>query len=153
PNTGRALLGSQDGIWSYRTTGGTVALPTATPTAPVSETPTPPPPPQLPTSTRVPPSPTPTKTPVPPSPTPVPVQGYKPSDPAEPGDPAVFTYFPETKHNLGHGFRDFWQANGGLAQFGFPITEELVENGVSVQYFERARFEYRDGSVTLARLG
>ena len=128
-------------------------LPTPTPSEVLSQTPTPPPPPQLPTSTRVPPTPTATKTPVPPSPTPIPVQGYKPSDPAQPGNTDVFTFFPETKHNLGHGFRDFWQANGGLAQFGFPITEEFVENGVSVQYFERARFEYRDGSVTLARLG
>jgi hypothetical protein len=81
------------------------------------------------------------------------VQGYKPSDPAQPGDPDVFTYFPDTKHNLGHGFRDFWQVNGGISQFGFPITEEFVENGVPVQYFERARFEYRDGKVTLGRLG
>jgi photosystem II stability/assembly factor-like uncharacterized protein len=153
PNSGRVLLGAPDAIWSYRLPGGQVRLPTATASPPLTASPTPPPPPQLPTSTHAPPTATATKTPIPPSPTPVPVQGYKPSDPAQPGDPEIFTYFPDTKHNLGHGFRDFWQANGSISQFGFPISEEFVENGVPVQYFERARFEYRDGKVTLGRLG
>jgi hypothetical protein len=152
-NSGRVLLGSTDAIWSYNMPSGSVTLPTATPSAVVTGSPTPPPPPQLPTSTPAPPTPSATRTPLPPTPKPTPVAGYKPTDPAEPGDPGTFTYFPDTKHNLGHGFRDFWQANGGLAQFGFPITEEFVENGVPVQYFERARFEYRDGKVILARLG
>jgi hypothetical protein len=57
------------------------------------------------------------------------------------------SYFTETGHNLGGRFRDYWQANGGLAQFGFPISEviaETLEDGkrYEVQYFERARFEY-----------
>ncbi len=56
-------------------------------------------------------------------------------------------YFPETGHNLGWGFRDFWERNGGLMQFGYPITEEIretLEDGRehTVQYFERARFEW-----------
>jgi hypothetical protein len=57
------------------------------------------------------------------------------------------SYFPETGHNLGGGFRAYWTANGGLAQFGFPLTEERRErledgNQYTVQYFERARLEY-----------
>ena len=49
--------------------------------------------------------------------------------------------------NLGGGFLQYWQANGGLAQFGYPISEEFtetLEDGQSyiVQYFERARFEH-----------
>jgi choice-of-anchor B domain-containing protein len=57
------------------------------------------------------------------------------------------TYFNETGHNLGGRFLDYWQANGGLAQFGYPLTEEyteMLEDGqtYTVQYFERARFEY-----------
>jgi len=58
-------------------------------------------------------------------------------------------YFAGTGHNLGGGFLDYWQANGGLAQFGFPLTEVIEERLVpnsptvyQVQYFERARFEY-----------
>ena len=59
------------------------------------------------------------------------------------------TYFPETGHNVGGSFIDYWRANGGLAQFGFPLTELHEERLVPgspttylVQYFERARFEY-----------
>ncbi len=58
------------------------------------------------------------------------------------------TYFPETGHYLGFGFRNYWQAYGGLAVFGYPITEEFTEisptdgKPYTVQYFERARFEY-----------
>lgn len=55
-------------------------------------------------------------------------------------------YFDATGHNLGGAFRAYWEANGGLAQFGYPISEEFtetLENGgaYTVQYFERARFE------------
>jgi LPXTG-site transpeptidase (sortase) family protein len=50
--------------------------------------------------------------------------------------------FPETGHTLAYSFRVFWQQNGGLDIFGYPITEVFVENGRPVQYFERARFEW-----------
>ena len=57
------------------------------------------------------------------------------------------TYFKETGHNLSGSFLTYWQANGGLAQFGYPISEEFsekLEDGKTyvVQYFERARFEH-----------
>lgn len=61
------------------------------------------------------------------------------------------TFFPETGHNVGSRFLAYWQANGGLAQFGLPLGEELPEDfsplgtpsrPLLVQYFERARFEY-----------
>ena len=68
-----------------------------------------------------------------------------------PADPSVSpiagqTYFQETGHNVAPDFFQYWQANGGLAQFGYPISEELqeqLEDGqtYTVQYFERARFE------------
>ena len=57
-------------------------------------------------------------------------------------------YFKETGHSLGSGFLTYWNNNGGLAQFGYPITEEFQEKNptdgktYTVQYFERARFEY-----------
>ncbi len=51
-------------------------------------------------------------------------------------------YFTETGHNLSNVFRTYWENNGSLALFGYPISEELNENGLTVQYFERARFEY-----------
>lgn len=51
-------------------------------------------------------------------------------------------YFPETEHTLSGPFLDYWQANGGLALFGYPISEPMQEGGYTVQYFQRNRFEY-----------
>lgn len=57
-------------------------------------------------------------------------------------------FFSQTGHSLGGAFKDYWEKNGGLAQFGYPWTEEFYEVNPSdgkvyiVQYFERARFEY-----------
>ncbi len=53
-------------------------------------------------------------------------------------------YFAQTGHHLSNrsGFLDFWRANGQVLIFGYPISEEFVENGRIVQYFERARFEF-----------
>lgn len=52
------------------------------------------------------------------------------------------SYFPETGHSLEGPFLDYWNAHGGLGQFGYPITDEVVENGRTTQYLERAVFEY-----------
>jgi hypothetical protein len=67
-------------------------------------------------------------------------------------------YFPETGHHLSNrsGFLDFWRANGQLQIFGYPITEEFVEDGRIVQYFERARFEFHPeliGTPSMVQLG
>jgi hypothetical protein len=68
-----------------------------------------------------------------------------PADPAAPRLPDA-VYFPATGHNLWRGFLTYWQANGDLEQFGYPISEEIRETiggrTYTVQYFERARFEY-----------
>jgi hypothetical protein len=57
--------------------------------------------------------------------------------------PAGFAYFPETGHNIGPQLKPFFDAHGGVENFGFPLTELILgSNGLQVQYFERARFEY-----------
>jgi GH25 family lysozyme M1 (1,4-beta-N-acetylmuramidase) len=60
--------------------------------------------------------------------------------------PETVRYFPETQHYVGHGFLEYFDANGGLAAFGYPITEEMQDVvGAwvgTVQYFQKARFEY-----------
>jgi hypothetical protein len=56
------------------------------------------------------------------------------------------TYFAETQHNMCGDFQSYWNTYGGLAIFGFPITEPFQENGVTTQYFERARFESHPGT-------
>ncbi len=49
---------------------------------------------------------------------------------------------PETGRSLSGRFLSYWQANGGLPVFGYPLTEEFAEGGRTVQYFERQRFEH-----------
>ena len=51
-------------------------------------------------------------------------------------------WFGETGHYVGGGFWRSWQANGGLMVFGYPLSEEVEEDGRTVQYFERAVFEW-----------
>jgi LPXTG-site transpeptidase (sortase) family protein len=60
--------------------------------------------------------------------------------------------FPETGHTLAYSFREFYDRQGGLPIFGFPITEVFVENGRPVQYFERARLEWH-GNLGLVQAG
>ncbi len=68
-------------------------------------------------------------------------------------------YFHETGHSMKGMFRVFWEANGGVETFGYPITEEYADptTGHTVQYFERARFELKDRNgepyVDLGKLG
>ena len=53
-------------------------------------------------------------------------------------------FFSPTSHHVSDraGFLNFWRENGGVLIFGYPLSEEVVEDGRIVQYFERARFEY-----------
>lgn len=69
------------------------------------------------------------------------------------------TFYSETNHRLCNGFRTYWEDNGGLWMFGYPLSEEFTEDGRVVQYFERARFEWHPENagtiyeVLLGRLG
>ena len=51
-------------------------------------------------------------------------------------------YFPETGMSVSFGFKRYFEQRGGAEIFGYPITPEIQENGFTVQYFQRARFEY-----------
>src|SRR5437016_1086366 len=73
------------------------------------------------------------------------IAGLMPARPSALGAPvsdAPSRYFPETGYAVSGSFLDYWNARGGLFSFGYPITEPTEENGLQVQYFERARFEY-----------
>lgn len=56
-------------------------------------------------------------------------------------------FYPLTGHSLADDFKAYWEHNGGLPIFGYPISEPFEERNPSdgglytVQYFERARFE------------
>ncbi|MEO5950939.1 MAG: copper resistance protein CopC, partial [Chloroflexia bacterium] len=55
--------------------------------------------------------------------------------------------FDQTKRSACGRFLEYWNANGGLAQQGYPISAEMQEKSdtdgktYTVQYFERAVFE------------
>jgi len=65
-------------------------------------------------------------------------------DPATPG----VAYFAPTGHTLRGTFRQYWEQHGGLALYGYPISEETAETSptdgqvYTVQYFERAVLEH-----------
>lgn len=75
-------------------------------------------------------------------------------------------FFTQTGHGVTGLFGTYWEQNGDLGVFGFPLSEptrETVTVGdkkevTTVQYFERARFELAKGTngadtVRLAALG
>jgi hypothetical protein len=51
-------------------------------------------------------------------------------------------YFPETGHSVHFGFLRFWETQGGLERFGYPISQEVIEHGRNVQHFQRVRLEW-----------
>ncbi len=55
--------------------------------------------------------------------------------------------FKETGRCMHGLFLGYWERNGGVGQFGYPITDELEEGGRTVQYFERARFEWHQANA------
>lgn len=75
------------------------------------------------------------------------------------------SYFSETGHAISCEFQEFWQDNGGLPIFGYPLTEPFSErepatgSDRTVQYTERQRFEAHPElagtpyAVLLGRLG
>jgi len=66
--------------------------------------------------------------------------------------------FAETAYCISGRFLSYWRENGGLAVFGLPISAQVIENTLPVQYFERQRFELHTENaapydVLLGRLG
>src|SRR5215204_4469092 len=73
--------------------------------------------------------------------------------------------FPQTGKTVRGIFLEYWSDHGGLAQQGYPISDEFVEvsaldgKSYTVQYFERTVFEHHPENkgtpyeVLLAQLG
>lgn len=59
-------------------------------------------------------------------------------------------YVKETGHSLAEPFLTYWKKNGGIELYGYPISEQIKQDGMTVQWFERARMEYHP---ELARTG
>jgi peptide/nickel transport system substrate-binding protein len=72
----------------------------------------------------------------------------------QPSNPGTVTrWFPETRHTLSGKLLEYWNLYGGLAQFGFPMSEPFQETSqadgkvYTVQYFERNRMELHPEKV------
>lgn len=88
---------------------------------------------------------------------------YDPVDPFT--DSTDRRFFPQTGHTLSYEFKRFWETSGGLAVFGYPLSEEFDERNADLQrafttqYFERERLEFHPENadtpylVLLGRLG
>lgn len=60
-------------------------------------------------------------------------------------------YFNQTSHSVAEPFLSFWRNKGGVALFGYPISEVVQQDGMRVQWFERARMEYHPEAVAKGR--
>ena len=77
--------------------------------------------------------------------------GRESEDPFKPVPPSPdngLVYFDATKHFIGKEFQSYWESNGGIPVFGYPLSEAFNEKSPTdgktylVQYFERNRLEY-----------
>lgn len=72
-----------------------------------------------------------------------------------------YIYFTQTQHSLSGSFKRYWDkfSDKALMLFGYPISEPFVENGITVQYFQRAIFQYHsefagtDNEILLELIG
>jgi hypothetical protein len=69
-------------------------------------------------------------------------------------------YFPETGQYVDDLFFDYWQQNGGLPVFGYPISQSYTDDSLpeaggasfQTQWFERARFELHPENMPSTRV-
>ena len=65
-----------------------------------------------------------------------------------------YRFIPETRHGVWGGFRAFWEATGGAAYLGNPLSEEYIADGVSYQTFERGQLRWVEGEyITMTPVG
>lgn len=89
------------------------------------------------------------------------VRPYRAGAFARPAPDDRSRHFPETGQTVAHGFLAFWEALGdevALRVLGYPLTGEMDDAGMTVQYFERAVLEHHPDAppgwtVQLRRLG
>lgn len=58
-------------------------------------------------------------------------------------------FYPIVGRHVAHAMLDFFKSRGQIDVFGYPRTDEAVENGKTVQYFQRARVEWDPVNETI----
>jgi len=77
---------------------------------------------------------------------------------AFPTDTAACRYFDQTDHTVCYEFLNFFDAYGGIEEFGYPISDLEIFGNYFVQYFQNTRMEWHPElppgeRVVLANLG
>jgi len=85
--------------------------------------------------------------------TPLGSKTYRPEKQLVINNPLACRSYPQTGYLVCFAFLEFFDQNGGVAQFGYPISPFEFRNNQIVQYFENARFEWRPGSSAGQRIG
>jgi len=58
--------------------------------------------------------------------------------------PQLVSTVTDPPHTISGGFRQLWEKpHLGLFVCGYPLTDEMAENGLTVQYFENVRMEWK----------
>lgn len=78
---------------------------------------------------------------------------YKPEQQLVINSPLACRTYSQTGYAVCFTFLEFFDKNGGVAQFGYPISPFEFRNNQIVQYFENARFEWRPGASADQRVG
>jgi hypothetical protein len=78
---------------------------------------------------------------------------YSPGQQLVINNPFACRTFTETGYAVCFAFLEFFEQNGGVARFGYPISPFEFRNNQIVQYFENARFEWRPGLAEDQRIG
>lgn len=68
---------------------------------------------------------------------------YIPAAQLNTASPFACRFYPETNFSVCFAFLEFFDQFGGVAQFGYPISPFEYHDGLIVQYFEKARMEWR----------
>ena len=85
--------------------------------------------------------------------TPLGSEAYTPGVPLGTYSPFSCRLFAETGFSVCYSFLDFFNKYGGAAQFGYPISPFEYRDNMIVQYFEKARFEWRPSLPEGQRVG
>ena len=75
-----------------------------------------------------------------------------------PASPQACKTFIQSEYAVCYAFLDFFEKNGGVAQFGYPISGFEIHDGRIVQYFQYTRLEWHPENpagkrVTVSNLG
>ncbi len=85
--------------------------------------------------------------------TPLGLEAYSPDRQLVINNPFACREYKQTGNSVCFAFLEFFDQNGGVEFFGYPISPFEFRNNQIVQYFENARFEWRPGLAEGQRIG